>query len=96
MVKVEVEELLRAPIEAVFEQLTNHRRTTPASMAISSSTLTRTGERERNGAGAQRKAIRLRRRDLWEDIVAFERPTLLEYRIVKMRPPGGCGTCSGA
>ena len=24
---------------------------------------------------------------LWEDVVGFERPNLLEYRIVKMRPP---------
>jgi uncharacterized protein YndB with AHSA1/START domain len=85
VIKVEVEELLRAPIDSVFEQLTDHENYASFD-GVSSSALTRTGERERNGVGAQRR-IRLGAAVLWEDIVAFERPTLLEYRIVKMLPP---------
>jgi uncharacterized protein YndB with AHSA1/START domain len=85
VIKVEVEELLRAPIDSVFDQLTDHENYA-SFHGVSSSTLTRTGERERNGVGAQRR-IRLGAAVLWEDIVAFERPTLLEYRIVKMLPP---------
>jgi hypothetical protein len=85
VIKIEVEELLHAPIDAVFEQLVDHENYASFD-GVSSSTLTRTGERERNGVGAQRR-VRLGAAVLWEDIVGFERPTLLEYRIVKMRPP---------
>jgi hypothetical protein len=85
VVKVEVEELLRAPIEAVFDHLVDHENYASFE-GVSSSTLTRVGERERNGVGAQRK-VRLGAAVLWEDIVGFERPTLLEYRIVKLLPP---------
>jgi hypothetical protein len=85
VVKVEVEELLRAPIDAVFEQLVDHENYASFD-GVSRSTLTRVGERERNGLGAQRR-VRLGAAVLWEDIVGFERPTLLEYRIVRMRPP---------
>jgi hypothetical protein len=85
VIKIEVEELLRAPIDAVFEQLVDHENYASFD-GVSSSTLTRVGERERNGVGAQRR-VRLGAAVLWEDIVGFERPTLFEYRIVKMRPP---------
>jgi uncharacterized protein YndB with AHSA1/START domain len=85
VVKVEVEEVLRAPIERVFEQLVDHENYASFD-GVSSSTLTRAGADERNGVGAQRR-VRLGAVLLWEDIVAFERPTLLEYRIVTMLPP---------
>lgn len=85
MIKIEVDELLRAPIDAVFEQLVDHENYASFD-GVSSSKLTRPGERERNGVGAQRR-VRLGAAVLWEDIVGFERPTLLEYRIVKMMPP---------
>jgi hypothetical protein len=85
VIKIEVEELLRAPIEGVFEQLVDHENYASFE-GVSSSRLTRPGERERNGLGAQRR-VRLGAALLWEDIVGFERPTLLEYRIVKMMPP---------
>ncbi|PRP90363.1 SRPBCC family protein [Enhygromyxa salina] len=85
MVRVEVNELLAAPIDALFERLVDHE--SYASYAgVSSATLTRAGHEARNGAGAQRR-VRLGAVVLWEDIVAFERPTLMEYRIVKVRPP---------
>jgi uncharacterized protein YndB with AHSA1/START domain len=85
MVKVEVTELLAAPIDEVFDHLVDHENY--ASYAgILASTLTRVGHDERNGVGAQRR-IRLAMAILWEDIVGFERPTCMEYRIVKMRPP---------
>jgi hypothetical protein len=85
VIKIEVDELLRAPIEGVFEQLVDHENYASFD-GVSSSTLTRVGVRERNGVGAQRR-VRLGAAVLWEDIVGFERPTLFEYRIVKMMPP---------
>lgn len=85
MIKIEVEETLRAPIEAVFEQLADHENYASFD-GVSSSRLTRRGDVERNGVGAQRR-VRLGAAVLWEDIVGFERPTLFEYRIVKMMPP---------
>jgi uncharacterized protein YndB with AHSA1/START domain len=85
VIKIEVDETLRAPIDAVFEQLVDHENYASFD-GVSSSRLTRVGVGERNGVGAQRR-IRLGAVVLWEDIVAFERPTLLEYRIVKQRPP---------
>ncbi|KIG16333.1 hypothetical protein DB30_04793 [Enhygromyxa salina] len=85
MVRVEVNELLPAPIDALFERLVDHESYASYD-GVSTSTLTRCGDQERNGAGAQRR-VRLGAVVLWEDIVAFERPTLMEYRIVKVRPP---------
>jgi hypothetical protein len=85
VVKVEVEELLHAPIDAVFAQLVDHENYASFD-GVSSSKLTRAGVGERNGVGAQRR-VRLGAAVLWEDIVGFERPTLFEYRIVKMMPP---------
>jgi hypothetical protein len=85
MIKIEVDELLIAPIEAVFDQLADHDNYASFD-GVSSSKLVRVGARERNGVGAQRR-VRLGAAVLWEDIVGFERPTLLEYRIVKMQPP---------
>ncbi|GAB4566178.1 MAG: hypothetical protein Tsb0020_17640 [Haliangiales bacterium] len=71
MVKVEVNELLAAPIDAVFERLVDHEGY--ASYAgVKSATLTRTGRDEPNGVGAQRR-IALSAVVLWEDIVGFER-----------------------
>lgn len=85
MIKIEVDEFLRAPIDAVFEQLVDHENYASFD-GVSSSKLTRRGDVERNGIGAQRR-VRLGAAVLWEDIVGFERPTLFEYRIVKMMPP---------
>ena len=85
VIKIEVDELLLAPIDAVFEQLVDHENYASFD-GVSGSKLTRVGNSERNGVGAQRR-IRLGPAVLWEDIVGFERPTLLEYRIVKMLPP---------
>lgn len=85
MVRVEVNELLAAPIDALFERLVDHE-SYASYEGVSSSTLLRAGHDERNGAGAQRR-VRLGAVVLWEDITVFERPTLMEYRIVKLRPP---------
>jgi hypothetical protein len=85
VVKIEVDELLLAPIDAVFAQLVDHENYASFD-GVASSRLTHVGVHERNGVGAQRR-VRLGAAVLWEDIVAFERPTLLEYRIVKMMPP---------
>lgn len=85
MTIVEVEKTLDAPIEGVYELLTDHANYDKFP-GVQSSRLTREGTTERNGLGAQRE-IGLQGVMLWEDVVGFERPNLLEYRIVKIRPP---------
>jgi len=85
MATVDVNLTLDAPIEAVFEHLVDHARYETFE-GVRGSVLVREGTDERNGEGAQRK-ITLAATTLWEDIVGFARPTLLEYKIVRARPP---------
>ena len=85
MKTVTVTKVIPAPIEDVFEAYTDHERLADLPMVISAKVVT-PGRTERNGLGAVRVvnggAIRLR-----EEITAFERPTLMEYRIRESFPP---------
>lgn len=85
MVNIEVMRTLNAPIEKVFEMLTDHANYKQF-RGIDDSELIREGNSETNGLGAQRR-IKAGPVTFFEDVVAFERPTLFEYRIVKMTPP---------
>jgi uncharacterized protein YndB with AHSA1/START domain len=84
-VNIEVTRTLNAPIEKVFEMLTDHANYKQF-RGIDDSELIREGNSETNGLGAQRR-IKAGPVTFFEDVVAFERPTLFEYRIVKMTPP---------
>ena|SRR5690625_1197214 len=84
MAMTTVQRRLQAPIDAVFGQLADHAgyaRIPDVALAE----LTRPGSDDPNGVGAQRH-LKLGGTEVWEDIVGFERPTLMEYRIVRMKP----------
>lgn len=85
MVNIEVIRTLDAPIGDVFAMLTDHANYKQF-RGIIDSELTREGRSEMNGLGAQRR-IQAKGVTFFEDVVGFERPTLFEYRIVKMTPP---------
>jgi uncharacterized protein YndB with AHSA1/START domain len=74
-----------APIEEVFDAYTDHEALARVP-GVRSCRVTRPGKGERNGLGAIRELdcglLRLR-----EEIVAFERPHLMEYRVLASRPP---------
>lgn len=84
MATTTVQRRLRAPINAVFAQLANHAGYVRVP-GVALAELTRPGQDDPNGLGAQRH-LKLGGTEVWEDIVGFERPTLMEYRIVRMKP----------
>ncbi|UDY24020.1 SRPBCC family protein [Nocardioides sp. Kera G14] len=79
MQTISLSKVIPAPIDIVFDEYTDHERLSELPMAISSK-VTTPGHTEKNGLGAVRRlnagAIQLR-----EEITAFERPHLMEYRI---------------
>lgn len=79
MQTITLSKVIPAPIDIVFDEYTDHERLSDLPMAISSK-VTRPGTTEKNGLGAIRRlnggAIQLE-----EEITAFERPRLMEYRI---------------
>lgn len=85
MVKIDVQKTLNAPIDQVFDMLTDHANYQQF-RGITASSLVREGQQEKNGLGAQR-CIKAGGVTFYEDIVAFDRPHSFEYLIVKMRPP---------
>jgi uncharacterized protein YndB with AHSA1/START domain len=76
---------IRAPIEDVFDAYTDHEALARVP-GVRSCRVTSPGETERNGLGAIRELdcglLRLR-----EEIVGFERPHRMEYRVLDSRPP---------
>jgi len=85
MKTIEVRRLLRAPIERVFEVLSDHAGYTSLP-GVTSAKVTQPGTSEPNGVGAVRE-IALGGAWFREEITAFERPNRLDYRIIKSRPP---------
>lgn len=85
MQTVIVTKTINAPIEDVFDAYTDHERLADLPMVLSAKVVV-PGTSEKNGVGAVREVngglIWLR-----EEITAFERPTLMEYRIRRSRPP---------
>lgn len=84
MKTVVVTRTIKAPIEDVFDAYTDHERLADLPMVISAEVVV-PGRTEKNGLGAVRVVngglITLR-----EEITAFERPHLMEYRIRESRP----------
>ncbi len=81
---IKVQHFIFAPIERVFELLTEHAGYVRLP-GVKSAKLTRLGTTEPNGLGAVRE-LRLGLACFVEEITAFERPTRFEYRIVQSRP----------
>jgi uncharacterized protein YndB with AHSA1/START domain len=85
MARVEVERTLAAPIEDVFELLSNHEGYTRF-RGFSLAELVREGEGERNGVGALRR-LHTGGLKFDEEITAFERPTRMDYVIREVNAP---------
>lgn len=85
MAEIRVEKRVEAPIEEVFQRLTDHANYVDF-RGITDSKLTREGETARNGLGARRSIasgpIRFE-----EEITAFERPTRMDYLIREVNAP---------
>jgi ribosome-associated toxin RatA of RatAB toxin-antitoxin module len=85
MRSLHVTRTIPAPAEAVFDLLADHAnydRFRP----IHTSELVREGEPPPNGVGALRR-IKVRPLVFDEEITAYERPTRLDYLIVKLNVP---------
>jgi uncharacterized protein YndB with AHSA1/START domain len=76
---------IAAPIEQVFEILSDHANYSKFP-GVKSSKLIQHGKPDKNGVGAQRE-IDAGKAWFIEEITAFERPVRMDYRIVKSRPP---------
>lgn len=85
MQHIRVKKTIDAPIDDVFEAYTDHEALGQLPMVLSAKVTTR-GKTEKNGLGAVREvnggALWLR-----EEVTVFERPRLMEYKILKSIPP---------
>lgn len=82
---IQVRRTLRAPADRVFDVLADHAGYAKFD-GVRSAALVRPGASEPNGVGALRE-IRIGSARFEEEITVFERPTRMEYRIVRSRPP---------
>jgi hypothetical protein len=73
-----------APIEVLFDVVTDHRRQADIT-SLRSSTLEREGDPAPNGIGAIR-ALRLIGPPMREQVTAFDRPHLFAYRLLSGAP----------
>jgi uncharacterized protein YndB with AHSA1/START domain len=81
---IRVQRTLKAPIEDVFEVLADYEGYVRFP-GVRSAKVVRPGSSERNGLGAVRE-IDLGSAWFREEITAFERPSRLDYHILKSRP----------
>jgi len=84
MYRIQIEEILDMDIGLVFERLTDHANY-DRFPGVDQSELLRTGQPNPNGVGACRK-IKAGPITFVEDIVGYDPPNLLEYRVVKSSP----------
>jgi uncharacterized protein YndB with AHSA1/START domain len=85
MRSVHVTRTIPAPPEAVFDRLADHANYDHF-RPIHASELLREGDPAPNGVGALRR-IKVRPLTFEEEITAYERPTRLDYLIVKLNVP---------
>lgn len=82
---VHVTRTIPSPPEPIFDLLADHANYDQF-RAVSASELVREGEPPPNGVGALRR-VRVQILRFEEEITAYERPTRLEYLIVKLNVP---------
>jgi uncharacterized protein YndB with AHSA1/START domain len=85
MKTITVTRTINAPIEKVFDIISDHARYKDFP-GIRDSKLVREGRTERNGVGAVRE-IDAGKAWFQEEVTAYDRPRRLDYLIVKSRPP---------
>lgn len=85
MKTITVQRIIKAPIERVFDLISDHANY-KSFPGIKDSKLVREGKTEKNGVGALRE---IKAGPAWfqEEITVFERPRRLDYLIVQSRPP---------
>lgn len=84
MFSISVERTIDKPIETVFEILSDHENYSQFK-AIDTSNVLREGNENKNGVGAIREIIS-GDSNLHEEIVCFEPPFKLGYKVVKSSP----------
>jgi uncharacterized protein YndB with AHSA1/START domain len=82
---IRLERTLRAPIDGVFDLISDHADY-KSFRGVTSSELTRPGDVEPNGAGAVRR-IAIGPIAFEEEITAFERPVRMDYLIRRVNLP---------
>lgn len=85
MESIVVKAYIHAPIEQVWEVMSDHENYSRFK-GIEYSKLVKKGANERNGVGAVREVHGMGAKFV-EDIVAYEPPRLLEYRVVRCSRP---------
>jgi uncharacterized protein YndB with AHSA1/START domain len=86
MARIEIERTLAAPIERVFEVISDHAAYTRFP-GITEARLIREGDSEPNGLGAVRELTLAGRIRFAERITAFERPLRMDYLITQVNLP---------
>ena len=84
MFKIRVECIVKAPIDKVFEAISDHGNYAEFPM-INSAALLEEGKNERNGLGAFR-SVKMGPVQVWERITAFKRPVHMQYKIENSTP----------
>lgn len=82
---IHVQRTIKAPIEKVFDMISDHANYKDFP-GVKDSELVKKGKPHKNGVGAVRE---IDTGSVWfqEAITAYERPTRMDYQIVKSRPP---------
>ncbi|MDB5986246.1 MAG: hypothetical protein JWR16_1299 [Nevskia sp.] len=80
-----VKHTIQAPIEQVFDLIADHARYDQFP-GVRKSTLIRNGKPSKNGVGAIRE-IDAGKAWFREEITAYQRPTRMDYQIVRSFPP---------
>ena len=86
MATIEIERTLAAPIEGVFEVISDHAAYTRFP-GVTGAKLLREGDSEPNGLGAVREITLAGRIRFAERITAFERPVRMDYLIMEVNVP---------
>ena len=84
MFKIKVERIVKAPIENVFEAISDHA-SYALYPAVGIANLLTEGDAEPNGKGALR-TVETGVFKVWERITAFERPIHMQYKIERSKP----------
>jgi len=85
MISVVLKAYIHAPIEQVWEAISDHEGYTRFK-GIDLAKVVKEGEKERNGVGAVREVHGMGVKFV-EDIVTYEPPRLLEYKVVRCNRP---------
>lgn len=85
MESIIVKVYIHAPIEQVWEVMSDHENYSRLK-GVEYSKLLKEGEKERNGVGAVREIHGMGTKFI-EDIVGYEPPRLLEYRVIRCSKP---------